>query len=516
MGGGVVTDQWLWVRDGNTRVDTADLVTASLNTKTAASSVFSASDLLVMDHGGHPSYFAAAGSADPRTTAEGLQYLALLEQVRPMVTAASEAAKAAAARMEEYSSWLSQAAQIYASAEGGAQGLVTVCDALASVGCVSPSKPTSWVGWVAMGKDYFSQFKGDLQATPTLGLHAQAQMGTAAAFLNPASDDAVVSAAATVALLWRSIGTLSRPRTPGVVVMGSGGEAAWAVSPMPGGILRPSQGSKTGGGPATPLERTLQLLTSLRVDSGVNIGGAASGTPIPVPLTSASLLRRVEDSRAGGEAGQVQILKHVAGDGGISWSVVLKGTQEWVPGTRNPQDMESNFQVVARQVSDQQLSAEAAMDLAGIKPWEPVEVVGHSQGGAVALSLATSARLAPKYNFVSVLTAGAPTGTTSPPKSLSVLNVENLADAVPALDGAAAPVGKNAVTAYFDPRKVDTRKDDHAHAAETYARALEKMETENSALSEPIDQWSERRKENMGLDAGTKTEVLYFDTARVQ
>ena len=156
------------------------------------------------------------------------------------------------------------------------------------------------------------------------------------------------------------------------------------------------------------------------------------------------------------------------------------------------------------------------MDLAGIKPWEPVEVVGHSQGGAVALSLATSARLAPNYNFVSVLTAGAPTGTTSPPKSLSVLNVENLADAVPALDGAAAPVGKNAVTAYFDPRKVDTRKDDHAHAAETYARALEKMETENSALSEPIDQWSERRKENMGLDAGTKTEVLYFDTARVQ
>lgn len=511
-----MTGQWLWVRDGNTKVNTVDLVAASLDVKTAASSVARASHLLAMDHGGHPSFFAAAGSPDPHTTVEGLRYLALLEQVRPMVEAASEAAEATAARVEEYSSWLSQAAQIYASAEGGARGLVAACDALAPVGCVSPSKPTSWVGWVAMGKGYFDQFSGKLQDIPTLGLHGQAQMETAAAFLNPRSEDAVAKAAAKVALLWGAAGTLFRPRAPGVVVMGAGGEAAWAVSPLPGIFLRPTLDSKSSGAPATPLRNTLQLLTELRANSGVDVGSAASGVRIPVPLTSASLLRRVEESRAGGAAGQVQILKHVAGDGGVSWSVVLKGTQEWMPGAQNPQDMESNLQVVGRQVSDQQLSAEAAMDLAGIKPWEPVEVVGHSQGGAVALALATSARLAPRYNFVSVLTAGAPTGTTAAPKALSVLNVENLADAVPALDGAAAPVGKNAVTAYFDPRKVDAREDDHAHAVETYARALEKMETENSALSKPIDQWGERRKDSMGLDASTETEVLYFDTARVQ
>lgn len=81
----------------------------------------------------------------------------------------------------------------------------------------------------------------------------------------------------------------------------------------------------------------------------------------------------------------------------------------------------------------------------------PSSFVGHSQGGAIALDLAGNKQVKEKYNVVSVLTAGAPTAGVGADVDVPVLNLENLSDIVPSLDGAPADAGSRD-DGTFDPR----------------------------------------------------------------
>jgi pimeloyl-ACP methyl ester carboxylesterase len=65
-----------------------------------------------------------------------------------------------------------------------------------------------------------------------------------------------------------------------------------------------------------------------------------------------------------------------------------------------------------------------------------VTLVGHSQGGMVAQSLAADAALrAARVHVDAVLTAGSPHGGTDPPAQVAYVALENDADPVPALRG---------------------------------------------------------------------------------
>lgn len=507
----------LWVVEGATKVNASEVANGAVFAGQAATQIARARGLMSVGYGAHPSTFGATSSPDFYANPLAVHYLALLDEVRPVIAQASVLADALRGSLTDFSGWLGQAALIYASAEQGAQGMVDTCNILRPLGCSPPRKPESWAGWAGMIGRYVGDFTEKRDRPPTLNLHGQAQMETTAQFLYPRSPQALTEAAAKVGLAWGAIGTLFNPRGLGVVVMGEDGKAVLAAEPLWSLGLRRTLNPASTHNSSPKLAATIGRLTALQVEAKIRARFPTYDAPrVEVPLTGAALLGRVEQSRLGGSAGQVQILKHTNPKGDTSWSVVVRGTQEWKPGSANPQDMESNLQVVAGQTSHQQLSVEAAMEMAGIKPWEPVEMVGHSQGGAIALSIATSAAASKKFNFVSVLTAGAPTGTTKPPGNLSVLNVENLRDAVPALDGAAAPAGPKTVTAYFDANKTKTKKGEHAHAVDTYTGALEKMENENSALTKPIDDWGERRRAALGLEKSTKTEAIYFNTSRVQ
>jgi thioesterase domain-containing protein len=77
-------------------------------------------------------------------------------------------------------------------------------------------------------------------------------------------------------------------------------------------------------------------------------------------------------------------------------------------------------------------------------------LVGHSQGGIVAVDAARDFTQSGKYNVTHVVTAGSPVGQVDVPASVQVLSIENKHDIVPHLDARANPDAANRVTITVD------------------------------------------------------------------
>ena len=157
----------------------------------------------------------------------------------------------------------------------------------------------------------------------------------------------------------------------------------------------------------------------IKVGLGVGVGvGVAPASLVPTPKEPTALLDHLASLDGSSNSGQFMILRHETplGDGtsSRSWSVVVRGTQKWGVGASNPQDMLTNFQGVGGLDTDQKRAVLAAMEMAGIDKGEPVEFVGHSQGGIVAAELATDQTLCQDYSVVSALTAGSPIAGSVP------------------------------------------------------------------------------------------------------
>ncbi|MDT4940907.1 MAG: hypothetical protein QOJ34_996, partial [Pseudonocardiales bacterium] len=91
----------------------------------------------------------------------------------------------------------------------------------------------------------------------------------------------------------------------------------------------------------------------------------------------------------------------------------------------------------------------AAMHRAGVRPADDVLLVGHSEGGLVAVNAARDAVANGTFNVTHVVTAGAPLGLIagSLPSSVQLLALENERDVVPHLDGKENPDRVNVTTA---------------------------------------------------------------------
>lgn len=258
----------------------------------------------------------------------------------------------------------------------------------------------------------------------------------------------------------------------------------------------------------------------------------------PTPLAPSALLTELSDIGGHTQAGQLKILRHDTplpdGTSTTSWTIVVRGTQRWMPGVDNPQDMATNLEEVAGLRSDQSRAILEAMDMAGIKAGEPVEFVGHSQGGIVAARLATDPAVLADYSVVSVLTAGSPIAASLPPESVKVLALENTRDIVPALDG--ANNAKDVVTVLFDGEETGGESSSgvpKAHDVSTYRALLESIETPNphpsvvSGAEDPrvcdddpglaqVREWEYSRIQSLGFTDKTRTSEIVFDTRRIR
>ncbi|MCL3861656.1 GPI inositol-deacylase [Actinotalea sp. K2] len=244
-----------------------------------------------------------------------------------------------------------------------------------------------------------------------------------------------------------------RPSAQVVEVMVPG-MAAMVVSLQPGPQLN-------GTNPVPVAARA--LASTLGVASAVTTGptqlvvspvvqtpasGRAGGAPAPVRSASDALGRvTVTYPGAGGPPGTVEIQRLDHPDGTRAWSVAIPGTQEWGPGGGpNPLDLTTNLRLMAGLPDDGSALVLEAMAQAGVGPDEKVVLTGHSQGGMVAMQLASDPSVRDRYTIDTVITAGSPVGHVEVPPETQVMNLQHEEDPVHAIDGVPSPDERNRTT----------------------------------------------------------------------
>lgn len=135
----------------------------------------------------------------------------------------------------------------------------------------------------------------------------------------------------------------------------------------------------------------------------------------------------------------------------VSWVVDLPGTKDWQvdPSTRPAlNDLASNLELMAGEENARVQALERALLDAGAAPGQPIMLVGHSQGGMVAMRAAQE--LAGRLDVTHVVTAGSPVGVMRPAAGVQVLSLENRRDLVPHADGRGNDDDDDHVTVVFD------------------------------------------------------------------
>jgi hypothetical protein len=316
--------------------------------------------------------------------------------------------------------------------------------------------------------------------------------GTAAAFLLPVTAVAAVSSIAALKLAGRDPGAVLAEH-PGLAEEVSGSAPAFLDALLLRAVGAPVAAAElaawlTGGaGPSSYLEQAAGLVGSTYPPgSAVVVGRGTDSSAPPAPRGVGDLLAALEhrDSLASGDAqGEIDVrrLTRVGPAGGrtTSWVVDLPGTKDWDLDPRHREhlnDLTTNLTTMAGDHSPRIDGVTRALELAGVGPDEPVMLVGHSQGGLVALRAAEQYAHDGAFNITHVVTAGSPIARMSVPESVSVLAFENRYDIVPQLDGQPSPDQRNRITVLIDRQQHDLGLN-HAIAT-TYlpgARALEGM-----------------------------------------
>ena len=142
-----------------------------------------------------------------------------------------------------------------------------------------------------------------------------------------------------------------------------------------------------------------------------------------------------------------------------SYIVDIPGTKDWQfdpTGDRtHPNDFGTNVHGLAGDDTARREGVLQALRLAGAGPADSVMLVGHSQGGLVAMSTAQAAAKTGEFHITNVITAGSPIGAMPVPRGTQVLSLENRADIVPRLDGQPNADLDNRVTVTFEDQHHD-------------------------------------------------------------
>jgi len=163
-----------------------------------------------------------------------------------------------------------------------------------------------------------------------------------------------------------------------------------------------------------------------------------------------SALSALSDADHPENDGTIEVQTLVDGDGTIRHVVYLPGTDDLNPFSNDGQvrDMKENIRLLGGEPTAYGAGIVTAMQQAGVRPGEPVLLVGHSQGGMEAVALASHGT---PFSVTDVVTFGAPTAQIAHyPAGVQVLSLEHVGDVVPELDGAPSSTDPAQVTVRFD------------------------------------------------------------------
>jgi hypothetical protein len=180
--------------------------------------------------------------------------------------------------------------------------------------------------------------------------------------------------------------------------------------------------------------------------TGRDRSGAAGKPPRRLTDLLADLAQRNGDDRHG----EIDVRILTLPDGSRRAIVDITGTKSWDPlPTRDVTSLTTNGRALVGERTAYEQGVLVAMRRAGVRPDDAVMLVGHSEGGMVAVTTARDAVASGRFHVTHVVTAGSPVGGTvgALPASVQVLALENSRDVVPHLDGAANPDLRNVTTA---------------------------------------------------------------------
>ena len=180
-------------------------------------------------------------------------------------------------------------------------------------------------------------------------------------------------------------------------------------------------------------------------DTGRDGVGVAGRPPRSLTGLLKDLARRNGDARHG----EIDVRILTLPDGSRRAIVDITGTKSWDPlPTSDVTSLTTNGRALVGESTAYEQGVLAAMRRAGVRKTDDVMLVGHSEGGMVAVTTARDAVASGQFNVTHVVTAGAPIALTvgSLPTGVQVLALENGRDVVPHLDGRANPDEPNITT----------------------------------------------------------------------
>jgi pimeloyl-ACP methyl ester carboxylesterase len=175
--------------------------------------------------------------------------------------------------------------------------------------------------------------------------------------------------------------------------------------------------------------------------------GSPAATRAPANLTDVLRGIALRDEGRDGEI-DVRIIETPAGTRAVIVDITGTKSQTPLPFNHDAADLGSGAAALQGHDTTYEQGVLEALNKAGVRPGDPVMLVGHSLGGMVAVNLARDAVRSKRYNVTHVVTAGAPIGSTvaDVPGSVNVLALENARDIVPHLDGVTNPDRANVTT----------------------------------------------------------------------
>lgn len=178
------------------------------------------------------------------------------------------------------------------------------------------------------------------------------------------------------------------------------------------------------------------------------LGRDESATGISAPRTLANLVNELAWRNAG-RHGEISVALLVGADGVRRAIVDIPGTKSWNPfPNHDVTSVGTDVRAMAGEQTSYEQGVLQAMRDAGVGADDQVMLVGHSEGGIVAIDTARDAVRSGQFNVTHVITAGSPIGVIGRqvPRTVRVLAFENSADVVPDPDGAPNPIRRDFTT----------------------------------------------------------------------
>jgi len=225
-----------------------------------------------------------------------------------------------------------------------------------------------------------------------------------------------------------------------------------------------------------------------------------TGAPVSIP----EAFRRMPQS----DGAQVAVEKYTMEDGSAKYVAYLKGTQSVGFGGEEPWDMASNTELYGGKTSASYQATLDALDAAGARPGDEVDIVAHSQSGMIAAHLSMES----EFDVHVQITAGSPVEPTVGDDQILV-QFRHTDDVVSSLSGGGSPgasgsPGSFTVTREGDPGAglqdllLDT------HMLDSYIETAELAEKSGDPRVESLDDfWA-------GLNEAVKIERTEYHAER--